>query len=267
MRIQPKSSVNLAQAAVYSCLPLSLTLPRKTKAILVVDDTSSTRTLLTFHLQQAGYTVWSAASSAEALTLVEQLGLPHLALIDLQLADLPGLTLAHLLQQQGALPILFISTPQPVGVAKTDLLYKPLVISALLAQVQQCLPDEPPTSGQWQESRVDDRLTLNFGAHYAIVDQQPIPLTPAESCLLACLYQHRGQVLSHAFLHEQIRAADPNTRSALPTYVYYLRQKLEAHQAHRRYIRTVPGQGYLMPLVPVDRQPAVRITIPRRVRA
>lgn len=268
MKSEPEASGVGNAPAAWPLLPSSLALARKAKVILVVDDTHNTRTFLAFHLQQAGYTVWSAATSSEALTVVAERGLPHLVVIDLQLGDRSGLLLAELLQQKGSLPVLFVSAPssQP-ATAGVDLLFKPLSITQLMARVQQYLPDKLSSPLLGQEKSVDEHLTLNFAAHYAVLGQQLIGLTPAESCLLALLFQYRGQVLSHHFLRAKLREVEPNARRSVATYVYELRQKLENHQTHRRYIRNVPGQGYVMPLRPNERQPAVRITIAGRGRA
>lgn len=244
-------------------IPNSIALARRQHPLLVVDDAASTRALVVFHLQEAGYTVWSAASGQAALALVAQRGLPHLALLDLQLHDLPGPALAQLLEQQGALRLLFwgasASAPAPVNPA--DLLVKPLVVSQLLNAVQQRLPAIDGALLAAQEVQIDGRLAFNFAECYVIREDRQVRLSVAENTLLEQLYIQRGQVLSPIFLRTKIHAADPGACRSVATYIYYLRQKLESHPAHRCYIRTVMGQGYMMPLVPGDRQPAVPITI------
>ena len=60
------------------------------RRILAVDDDPDLVHLLHRELEKAGFDVWTAGSAEEALTLVEQKGLPHLALV-----PLPGHTHGH----------------------------------------------------------------------------------------------------------------------------------------------------------------------------
>lgn len=70
------------------------------RQVLVIDDESVTRRLVTFTLKSANVEVISAENGAEALQLAEQYDI-QLALVDINLPDIDGFTL---LKQLKALP-------------------------------------------------------------------------------------------------------------------------------------------------------------------
>jgi CheY-like chemotaxis protein len=79
--------------------------------ILVVDDDARFRNLARTLLEACGYTIAAeAADGAQALAAVKRVS-PDAALVDVQLPDINGLTLAsHLHQTDGSLRIVLTST-------------------------------------------------------------------------------------------------------------------------------------------------------------
>jgi DNA-binding response OmpR family regulator len=223
--------------------------------ILVVDDAVDLRYLLTLRLQRAGYVVMAAGSSAEALALVRQQGLPALALVDLVLPGVDGLTLAQELCRLGHVPILLLSAlsdPPPKGGALgrcvQGYLLKPFLWAEVLARVQWVLAQEVPAASAPQAVAIDDHLTIDFDHRYAVFDQRRIKLTPTESRLLHLFYCRRGQVLSPgALLAEAWAASIPGTLRSLWVHIRRLRIKLEPDPQHPCYIVTVRGLGYSLP--------------------
>jgi two-component system KDP operon response regulator KdpE len=74
-------------------------------------------------------------------------------------------------------------------------------------------------------------------------------LTPTEYRLLALLASHRGKVLTHEMLLEQVWG--PEWRGELHqlrVYIARLRQKIEPDPTAPRYLLTRPGFGYTMPV-------------------
>lgn len=80
------------------------------KTILVVDDDKIHRGIEQLYLERHGYTVLSAASGAEALTLLEQHPI-HLVLTDFSMPGMKGDELAKCIQNQYPdLPIIMVSS-------------------------------------------------------------------------------------------------------------------------------------------------------------
>src|SRR5689334_18538557 len=80
------------------------------RRILAVDDDPDLVRLLRGELEKAGFDVWTAGSTEDALALVEQKGLPHLALVDILLPGEDGLALARRLQEWSDLPIVMLTS-------------------------------------------------------------------------------------------------------------------------------------------------------------
>jgi CheY-like chemotaxis protein len=115
------------------------------KSILVVDDDSSVRELLTIILGDQ-YTVSDARDGSEALQLIGR-KVPDVVLLDMTMPVMDGWTFLKVCRSQprcAALPVLVLSA-EPTASADSQLLgaqeclYKPFDIDVLLAAVARLL--------------------------------------------------------------------------------------------------------------------------------
>jgi DNA-binding response OmpR family regulator len=222
--------------------------------ILVVEDTRDARNLLTMRLEREGYKVIAASRGAEALELVKEHGLPHLAILDILMPGMDGLELANYLRRMGDLPIIFLSALSDPEV-KTDAINryaedyvtKPFHFGELLARVRRILlrtTSEPPVS---PEEPIDDRLRINFAQQYVVVDHDRISLTPIENRILHVLYTHRGRTIPPETLLAKVWS--PHQKGSLESlwvHVRRLRDKIEPDPDKPSYIVTMRGQGYCL---------------------
>jgi PAS domain S-box-containing protein len=127
-----------------------------TETILLVEDDSSVRGLVTHTLESAGYRVLVADRPPEALLLSDRHDGPiHLLLSDVVLPDTYGPDLAkRFLERRPQTRVLFMSgyadaTIVEHGVASTDarLLTKPFAIETLIRTVREVLDDHAPAGG------------------------------------------------------------------------------------------------------------------------
>lgn len=117
-----------------------------TAQILVVDDEQNLRTLLEALLESAGYRV-VLANGGEAALARAAAETPDLALVDLRMPGMDGLTLLeHLLQLSPALPVLMLTAHGSIAQAVTamqkgayDFVPKPFDSTDLLARVAKAL--------------------------------------------------------------------------------------------------------------------------------
>ena len=94
-----------------------------------------------------------------------------------------------------------------------------------------------------------DNLTVDLTQRRVYRDGVEVMLTPTEYRLLALLASHRGKVLTHEMLLEQVWG--PEWRGELHqlrVYIARLRQKIEPDPTAPRYLLTRPGFGYTMPV-------------------
>lgn len=114
--------------------------------LLVVDDDPVVLNLVQIRLKNGGHRVVTATDPYEALAIVDEKGLPELAVLDVSLPGMSGLELLDQLRRRPgaeALPTIFLSArvlPQDVEAGRAlgaTYLTKPFVASALLAAVDR----------------------------------------------------------------------------------------------------------------------------------
>jgi CheY-like chemotaxis protein len=126
--------------------------------LLVVDDDPVVLNLVQIRLKTGGHRVISASDPDEALRVVEERGLPDVAVLDVSLPGMSGLELlAQLRERPGAeqLPAIFLSArvePRDIDAGRAlgaAYLTKPFVASALLAAVDRVLEEAGAATQGW----------------------------------------------------------------------------------------------------------------------
>lgn len=216
--------------------------------ISIVEGNPHLRSLLSWHLQQAGYCVQQFATIAQARRafLNRQ---PLLAVLDSDLPDGDGLELCKFLYQQRQTLILILSARDRekdivagLHSGADDYLTKPFGMQEFLARVEALLR---------RMRAIDAPLDLDYGdlkidlVHRRVQFKgDPIELTPQEFSLLYVLARAEGNALSRS---ELLRRAWPdaidNPRT-IDTHVLSLRKKLEKDPRQPNLIQTVRNVGY-----------------------
>lgn len=222
------------------------------KNILVVDDTPATLIAVKKALENAGYTVQTAVSGEEALALLSQHGLPHLALIDLNMPGMDGFELCQAIHDFSDLPVIMltgISDEETVVYGldhfAEDYIVKPFRAAELVARVRRVLR----RIGDFAYTldpivRVDDNLQIDFPNRQAIVRQQPVSLTPTETKLLYILMRNAGRTVTNDFLLRRFWPQDEAYEDRLHTHIYRLRRKIEISSKKPYYLVSEWGTGY-----------------------
>lgn len=224
----------------------------ESKRILTVDDDPVTRKILKLALEQAGFEVWGADSGEEALQMLETLGLPHLAVIDIVMPGMDGIELSARLQEFIDLPIIMLTgvndTRTVVDVINRlaeDYVVKPFEAEELVARVDRLLRRIGDYSYALEPRiRVDGRLEVEFARQLAYVDGKQVELTPTETKLLYLLMRNAGHTLLTGYLLRRLWPLEEVFEDALRTHVYRLRKKIEASARRPRYVLTRRGFGY-----------------------
>jgi two-component system KDP operon response regulator KdpE len=224
--------------------------PRGTQAserVLVCDDDPQIRRALRVVLAQAGYEVLLTSTGAEALDLVDSAG-PHVAIVDLVLPDVHGITLCAQLRSKSPMPIIVLSALgeeaikiQALESGADDYVTKPFGPGELVARIQAVLR----RAGRVQEPpRVElDGLVVDLQARLVWLDGEEVHLTPIEFSLLRVLAGNQGLVMTHRRLLVEVWG--PEQAAATPllrTHIGNLRAKLDG--SGRTFIRTEAGIGY-----------------------
>ncbi|MCB0046120.1 MAG: response regulator [Caldilineaceae bacterium] len=217
--------------------------------ILVVDDERAIRRFLHTSLSAHGYTVQEVSTGEEALAQVTR-ARPDIMILDLGLPDIDGVDVVRRLREWTQLPIIILSVREheqdkimALDAGADDYLTKPFGVGELMARLRVALR-RVSQSGDEPVIVVQD-LTVDLGQRTVNMAGQPVQLTPTEYDLLRLLALHRGKVLTHTHLLQQVRGAGyENDLHLLRVNISNLRRKIEPEPARPRYIMTEPGVGY-----------------------
>ena len=221
--------------------------------ILIVDDDDLFRRSLCFHLDQAGYQVFSCANAEDALVLA-RLEKPNLILLDIGLPGMDGLTaLRHFAEQIGA-PVIFVTARRSgldealgLELGADDYITKPFDKSVLLARIKTVIRRSQtarPFTSKYDPVTVGN-IVIDPYAHTVKVNERPISLSPIEFKLLYTLALEAGRVISTDELLSRVWGAE---YIGQPQVVYVhlrrLRNKLEEETNQSSRIITIRGVGY-----------------------
>lgn len=185
--------------------------------ILVVDDEQDLCEILKFNLETEGYTVETANSAEEALTL--NLSSYHLLLLDVMMGEMSGFALARKLKKEDAtkdIPVIFLTardtendTVTGFNLGADDYIAKPFSIREVAVRVRAVLRRTTKTTeSAAQPTASYQGLTLNLDTKTVSVDGSDVPFTRTEFDLLRVLMDHRGRVFSRQELIDMVWPKD-----------------------------------------------------------
>src|SRR3974390_1694791 len=219
--------------------------------ILVVEDEKRIADFLSRGLESAGYAVDVANDGAKAVDLVHTTDY-DLAILDLGLPDMDGLTVLHKVRNRKVSPpVLILSARGAVddrvkGLegGADDYLIKPFAFVELLARVRVLLRRGQPTPERLQ---VGD-LTLDCIRRKVTRSGVNIELATKEFSILEYLMRNRGRPLSRTMIVEHVWDMDyDGLTNIVAVYIRHLRSKI-----HDRFpvtlIHTVRGLGSVLTL-------------------
>lgn len=181
--------------------------------ILVVDDEEDLCEILKFNLETEGYTVETANSAEEALTL--DLTSYNLLMLDVMMGQMSGFALARKLKQNDDtkdIPIIFLTardaendTVTGFNLGADDYISKPFSIREVLVRIRAVLRR---TSGQNEEEEHNmikyQELILNLDNKTLSIEGNDVPVTKTEFEILRTLLEDKGRVFSRQELIDRI---------------------------------------------------------------
>ncbi|HDQ73135.1 MAG TPA: response regulator transcription factor [Chloroflexi bacterium] len=226
--------------------------PAYSQRILVVDDDPAIQRLIKSKLENAGFEVLTADNGQDALDVVRRRGLPHLAIVDINMPVMDGFSFCEAIQTFSDLPVIFLTAVDEeetiirgIEYFAEDYVTKPFSPRELLARIQRVLRRIGDFSYTLAPAIcVDERLIVNFAAQQAIVEGISIELTPTETKILYILMQNAGRVVSTDFFLRRLWPLDQAFEETLRVHIHRLRQKIELEPGKPRYVVTERGTGY-----------------------
>jgi len=216
--------------------------------ILVVDDESGVRELVSDVLELEGYSVTSAGDGLEALAQIRKQKF-DLYILDITMPKIDGLVLLEKVRSSGdQTPALLLTARrekddvhQGFRVGADDYVTKPFSIEELALRVGAILRRTSTT--QTTNILRCGPISIDIDQHLVKHQEEIIDLSPTEYNLLYFLIERKNKVIRKDALLNAIWGIDfENNSTVVETYISYLRKKL--HRDGFDGIKTVRGVGF-----------------------
>ena len=223
--------------------------------ILVVDDERTITDLVEVYLQNENFRVFKYYNGKDALECVNTRPL-DLAILDIMLPDIDGLTLCRTIRQNHTFPIIMLTARDGeldlingLTLGADDYITKPFNPLELVARVKTQL--RRANSYNTPRTRPDPvitvrGLTLNTASHQCTLNERPLSLTPTEFEILRILCENLGKVVSSEELFFRVWKEKyyENSANTVMVHIRHLRAKMKDSADRPKYIKTVWGVGY-----------------------
>ena len=216
--------------------------------LLLVEDDTALRQGLARQLEAEGYRVDQAADGAEGLYLAQEYPF-DLAIVDLGLPKVNGLTIVQRLRSEGRTMPLLILTARSTWQDKVagleagadDYLAKPFEFPELAARVKALLRRSLKAAS---DVLVLGPVAIDFSAQKVQLGGEPLELTTFEYRLLEYLVRKRDTVVAKQELSDYLYPhGDDRDSNVLEVLIGRLRRKLDPGGGLAP-IETVRGRGY-----------------------
>ncbi|KQB54957.1 two-component system response regulator [Pseudomonas endophytica] len=222
--------------------------------LLAIEDDPILGAYLHEQLARSGFEVVWCQNGQEGLSRATHEPF-DVVLMDILLPGMNGLQVLTQLRQTHALPVILMSALGAEAdrisgfqLGADDYLPKPFSMAELSVRIQAILRRvaldrmSPPAP-----ALVEGALIFDDSVGDVRYGQQWAGLTRSEYRLLDTLQRNTDEVLSKAFLYQQVlqRGYSAHDRS-LDMHISQIRRKLKAIGYHERTVRTVWGKGYVL---------------------
>ncbi|WP_432097647.1 two-component system response regulator CseB [Streptomyces sp. bgisy100] len=214
--------------------------------VLLVEDDAVLREATQIALERYGFEVRTASDGLTGLDLVREHA-PDIAVLDVMLPHLDGVSLVRRIREKSRMPVLMISArTDPVDVVlgleagADDYLTKPYDTNVLVARIRAALRRAAPVEEESRAPLTFGDLTVDPDSVEVRRDGSRLDLTPTELRLMLVFAECPGVLLSRTTLLERVwDYAWGGDSRVVDVHVQRLRGKI----GHQR-IETVRGFGY-----------------------
>lgn len=225
--------------------------------ILVVDDDKEIAELVEIHLISDGYEVRKAYSALEGLEILAKEPDVKLAVLDIMMPGMDGLTMCKKIRETSAIPIIMLSAKSTdldkiigLSTGADDYVVKPFNPLELTARVKSQLRRftqlNPSVSAEQSGKEVViGPLRMNKENHSVTAYERDVKLTPIEFDILYLLASNPGRVFSTDEIFERVwneKMFEAN--NTVMVHIRRLREKIEMDSRNAQIIKTVWGVGY-----------------------
>lgn len=201
--------------------------------------------------------VFKFYSAMEALACINTTEL-DLAILDIMLPDINGLTLCQKIREQYTYPIIMLTAKDQetnkitgLTLGADDYITKPFrpleMLARVKAQLRRYKKYSPMQIASVPETVIaHSGLVMDIDTHECLLNEKVLELTPTEFSILRILLERRGSVVSAEELFHEIWNDEYYSKSnnTITVHIRHLREKMCDTVENPKYIRTVWGVGY-----------------------
>lgn len=221
--------------------------------ILVCDDEKDILDAIEIYLKAEGYKVFTAKDGVSALKFLEKKEI-HLAIIDIMMPVMDGITLIMKMRETTNIPIIVLSAKSEVtdkivglNVGADDYITKPFNAVELTARVNSLIR-RYFSLGASEIKKGDlkiGRLCISDESKEVRVEDEIVSLTPYEYKILYLLVKNPGRVFSSTEIYERVWEEEAiDVRKIISVHISHLRDKVEINPRKPDLIKSVYGMGY-----------------------
>jgi len=225
--------------------------PRQFARVLVVDDDSTVRDIVSRYLLRDGFEVDAVANAEAATRILERDAHVDVVILDIMLPSADGLSFLRELRRTSDVPVILLTArveeADRIGgleVGAVDYVLKPFSPRELTARVRTLLRRAKPL---FREPSLEfDGLIIDPRSRTVTVQGRRLEMRAREFDLLAFLAMSPRQVFSRRQLLEHVWSSSTEFTdvSTVTVHVRRLRQTIENDPLDPRWIVTVRGIGY-----------------------
>ena len=216
--------------------------------ILVVDDDTRLRGLLTKYLVDSGFNVSMAKDTTEARELMSKTQF-DLLVLDVMLPEESGMDFAEKIRENSKIPILMLTAMgdqnnriKGLEIGADDYLSKPFEPKELVLRINNILRRVNNNKSQDDLCNFGD-FSFSFNDLRLKKDGEYIHLTDSEARILLILCKELGKTITREKLSELCGGIDDRS---IDVQITRLRRKIEQNPKQPQFLQTVRNQGYIL---------------------
>lgn len=219
--------------------------------VLVADDEAKIVDLIENYLRADGFVVIRALNGKAALTAIKAKK-PDCVLLDINMPELDGLSVAKEVRKASDVPIIFLTArtdeiDRIVGfeIGADDYVSKPFSPRELVARVKAVLRRREGKAESPSKTVVYGDISVDTEKRICSVAGKPIEMTTAQLDILVFMMRSPGRVWSRLeILQASSGTAFEGYERTIDAHVKNIRKALDDDSENPRFIETVRGAGY-----------------------
>ncbi|GIH04041.1 DNA-binding response regulator [Rhizocola hellebori] len=223
--------------------------------VVVAEDDPKQANLIKVYLERDGHSVLVVHDGRAALEAARERR-PDLMVLDVMMPAVDGLDVCRILRAESDVPIMLVTARTAendvllgLDIGADDYLTKPFSPREMAARVRALLRRSGAMTSTSAQVTVVGDIEVDAGRFEVRVAGKPITLTAKEFGIIEVLAREPGRAYTRAQIIDLAFGFDHYVlERTVDAHVMNLRRKIEPDPAVPRYVQTVHGRGYRLPL-------------------